>query len=127
MPTASVTISIGVHSWKRIDDKPFRPTRSWGESFHYRATTEDYLQYTASIANDIWNYVQVQRSFLAENAIVVGITIANVTHPTPAAGVVPLAKQHIDYRLSGQEFNSAQVLSDQLDKHIADLKQKAKY
>lgn len=124
---AQLNIDITVQTRKRLVEEPFRPTRTDSYDFHWVTDLEHYLPLLTTIGNNVFADVVSRREPYAESTVHVSIRMENVTHPEPAAGVVPLPKGHFDAALSDEEVVSAKVVSDLLSTLIGNLKNTAKY
>lgn len=124
---ATIRIKIGVTSIERKFEERFIPWTSTNTPFHYETDTETYLSMTPTIANEVWEFVnsEVQRGAVIE--VHYGAWLDNVTHPETSAGVIRLAKSHVDSQQSQLEADSLQSIQEHLEKQLADLKATARY
>lgn len=127
MPNADVNIAIGIKSTKRNFGERFSPTDIWNSDFHLDTDLDNYSTTVGEFTDTVFAFIQQERARGCEVNLHYAITITNVTHPTPAAGVIPMPKRHLDSALTDLELLSATVISEALTNTIADLRTAAKY
>lgn len=124
---AEVRIQVGVQAKRRYNDEPFRPSRSTSSAWIWETDLDTYKTLTPTIAASVYTQVQQDRASGAEAFTHITIRIDNITHPTPAKGVVVLPKAHRDFGITDIEFTSAAVIQKQIEDTVADLRQHSKY
>lgn len=124
---ADVNINIGVKSTKRDHFEPFKPTSIRTEAFHYTTDLDSYPALVDTISTNVFSHVEEQRLLGWQTTTLYSVRLDNPTHPATGAGVVKLAKGHLDGSLSDEEFQSSLNLKNTLSTIIGDLKTRAKY
>lgn len=127
MVNADISIKATVSSVLRLDSEPFRPTRTWSETFIEATNTADYRTASETLGNKVFDYVESERQRGCRTDLHLSITLSNATHAPVARGVVPLAKGHRDAAVTDIGLTDADVVTDSVNNIVADLTTQAKY
>lgn len=126
--SATVEIETTLKStWKTTE--PFRPTEVCVYQLAKTTDLTNYATAVAAFADEVWTLITSERaaSPVRELTYHMQVRIENTTHPTPAKGVVKLAKAHFNWHFTDLELTSATIIKDSITNVIADLKNIAKY
>lgn len=126
---ADVRIDTIISSKVRQEDVEFKPTITYNADFHWYTDLDNYPSIVDEIETTILQYCYDEQQKGAEITVHVGVRVDNVTHPTPAAGVIPLPKQHIDMTWSQGDLADTvnNDISVSISTTIANLRGAAKY
>lgn len=126
---ATIRIDVGLQTRVRHIDETWKETITYGHVFHYTTDLSSYQTITPQVAQDAFDYKQAQSAVYpyAITTTHVSVWVDNVTHPTPARGVVKLPKGNRDTSLSHDEFDSTGTLLDHINEVVANLRAIAKY
>lgn len=124
---ADVDIKVGVQCRKRMWDEPFRPTNTYSANWHRDTDLDNYNSITGPLAQEIFSFIEDERAGMAQTTTHISIRVSNPTHPTPAAGVVPLAKGHFDITLSDGDIANSETIREAMEALIVNMRNTAKY
>lgn len=124
---ANIDIQVGVNCSYRQNAERFKPTVAYSHTFYYTTTSSAYQDVVMDAAVDVWDYLLQQDAIADRIDIHYAVRVANVTHPTPAKGVVPLAKAHRDGASTRAQIQTRDDIEGALLIIINDLLSTAKY
>lgn len=126
---AKLDIKIAIQIHQRIDAERFRPTVTRMSTYHYVTDFNGVSTQIPTIATAIWNDVAANRALFGvyQTDIHFGIRVDNVTHPTPALGVVPLAKAHKDTVMTHGDVVNVNAIQLFLVQLVEDVKSLSTY
>lgn len=125
---ATLDINVSIRIDRQLDAVRFRPTTTRISNFHFTTDLDSYAGVLSTAATSVFAEIQsIRQAGDIPTATHVYIKMGNPTHPTPATGVVPLAKAGYDLVLDNNNWVNAQSLVTQVTNAIKSMKTEAQY
>lgn len=124
---AKVRLNVGVNTTYRGFEERFLVNTTSVESWNVETTLDSYASDSATLALQVFDAILLRRSESGVCATYFDVWLENVTHPTPAAGVVVLPKANITGLLNDEEVTDATVIASHLNDFVSLLRADAKY
>lgn len=127
MPDASLKIRAVVNIKERLVNEPFKPTITSDHQLSFSSSLSTISEDSGSIATNVWNFVVSSSGANRGVGLHLAVWMENVTHPAPAAGVVPLPKEHYDAALTDLELTNAAAIEDKLLSMVQIMQKRSEY
>lgn len=124
---AIVRVNISINTRYRVQEEQFWTTRVNTEAFNIETDLTSYVSAISTVSAAAYEAIQTRRAEGGFCTTYVDVWLENATHPTPAAGVVPLPKGNITGCLNDEEVVSSAPISDLLLSFVKNLQTHAGY